>query len=118
VLLPADQAKVFRRIQRKDIVQNTEPARRPAWLGGGKQPSRASFVGDGSFRGCLVRARFPRNETLDSLCTLHHKYSNYRHKLKYAQTAGASGVWVFTYRILRSVHTISHITGSMYSTSQ
>jgi hypothetical protein len=48
--------------KRKYKVWNTGPARRLA--------SRVSFVGDGSFRGCPVRAHFLRNETLDSLSTL------------------------------------------------
>jgi hypothetical protein len=32
--------------------------------------------------------------TLDSLSTVHRKYSPYRHDLNHAQPAGASGVWL------------------------
>ncbi len=57
--------------QRKDIFieHRAGKARRPAWLAGGKC-SQASFVGDGIVRVFPMRARFPRNETLDSLSTL------------------------------------------------
>ncbi len=43
---------------------NTGQARRPAWVAGGKWPSRESFVGDGSFRVFPIRAQLPRNETV------------------------------------------------------
>ncbi len=35
-----------------------------------KMTQPGEFFGDDSFRGCPVRAHFPRNETLDSLSTL------------------------------------------------
>ncbi len=44
---------------------------RAAWASWKKWPrSRESFVVDGNFTGCPLRAHFPRNETLDSLSTL------------------------------------------------
>jgi hypothetical protein len=60
---------------------------------------------------------FPGMKPWTAWVHFHRKYSTYCHKLKYVQTAGASGVWVSTYRILLSVHNISHLIGSMYSTS-
>jgi hypothetical protein len=64
--------------QRKYIIQNTGPARWPAWLAGGKWPSRASFVGDGSFRGCPVRAcAFSRMKPWTAWVRFHLNYSTY-----------------------------------------
>ncbi len=67
--------------------------RRPAWLAAEKLPSRASFVGDGSFRGCPVRAHFPRMKPWKAWVHFHRKYSTYRQELNHAQPARASGLW-------------------------
>jgi hypothetical protein len=44
--------------EKRHIHRTPGPARRAAWLAGGKWPSRASFVGDGSFRVFPMRAHF------------------------------------------------------------
>jgi hypothetical protein len=67
---------------------------RAGWLAGGKWPSRASFVGDGSFRGFTCLRIFPGMKPWTAWVHFYHKYSTYRHELNYAQMAGASEVWL------------------------
>jgi hypothetical protein len=50
--------------QRKDIYIEHWAGKTALLASWRKMTVRANFVGDGSFRGCRMRAHFPQNETL------------------------------------------------------
>jgi hypothetical protein len=73
--------------QRKDIYIEHRAGKVPAWLAAGKWPSRVSFVGDGSCRGCPVCEHLPPFSWV-------HLHSIYSHELNHAQQAGADAPWL------------------------
>ncbi len=76
-------------IREQTYTKNTGPARRPAWLVGGKWPSRTSFVVMVSLERFPCVRIFPEMKHWTAWVHLHRKYLIYRHGLNNAQPAGA-----------------------------